>query len=144
MKIQKELRLTDIFLEYTEEERHSYFSLIDNFNSGTIGPHVYFKKKYVTGYWENGRRTSRDNLLGEKLWFIAFESKNHYNLYFIPPFGFTVFTILALITASVNLAFSTIGAVIAFCFFIAVSFILVKSIVDDYISFKSWLKAIVE
>lgn len=144
MKIQKELRLTDIFLEYTEEERHSYFSLIDNFNSGTIGPHVYFKKKYVTGYWENGRRTSRDNLLGEKLWFIAFESKNHHNLYFIPPFGFTVFTILALITTSVNLAFSTIGAVIAFCFFIAVSFILVKSIVDDYISFKSWLKAIVE
>ena len=144
MKIQKELRLTDIFLEYTEEERHSYFSLIDNFNSGIIGPHVYFKKKYVTGYWENGRRTSRDNLLGEKLWFIGFEGKSFNHLYFIPPFKFTVFSILALIIASVNLAFSTIGAVIAFCFFIVVSFILIKSIIDDYISFRNWLKVVTE
>ena len=102
------------------------------------------RKKYITGYWENGRRTSRDNLLGEKLWFIGFEGKSFNHLYFIPPFKFTVFSILALIIASVNLAFSTVGAVIEFCFFIVVSFILIKSIIDDYISFRNWLKVVTE
>ena len=144
MRIQKEFLLENIFLDYTEEERHSYWSLVDRFGSGRIGPHVYFTKKYITGYWENGRRTSRDNLLGEKLWFVTFKGKKYNYLHFIPPFWFTVFTILTLIIASVNLAFSTVGAVIAFCFFIIVSFILIKSIIEDYVSFKNWLKSVTE
>ena len=103
------------------------------------------KKKYLTGYWENGKKTIRENLLGEKLWFIAFKGKKYSHLYFIPPFWFTVFLVVSVIIASVDFVLNKhIGSVIAFSVFIFVSTLLLKSIVDDCISFKKWLNTVTE